>query len=427
MCVCVCVCVCRERAEELEKTASREAKGLVAAQDKAFEDRVSRADDMALAEYEQALVIGDSAARMVTDAKRKSQLLQKGADSLSNAKSTMASTDAFQSLSGELAPNQSLNARDFLAKVQGMTDEVMKKKREQEKILEDTSTLAHEQRFQEIWEKVDANGDGHLDRAEITQVFKDMGKELTAEEADKAFEEMDGDGSGEIDFEEAFSWWENQDPEAQAALQESVKAMKHELDELADESDSVARALEKAQGDGDMRERLEKLRSEGIKTVASADSVDAAIQNSAFVTEIKDVVVTYIQSAVAGIDLPDISGSKEWGAYEITGLAIESISIVPENVQIDIAQGVDIKLLNIGSVFKAFQWSFTKDTFPRVKDGGDATAQMVDLSVEISFDIGKKPSGLPACLPACLPVAWRGAMHKTVDWPRHYYPDKTIS
>jgi len=38
---------------------------------------------------------------------------------------------------------------------------------------------------------------------------------------------------------------------------------------------------------------------------------------------------------------------------------------------------------------------------------------MVDLSVEISFDIGKKPSGLPACLPACLSrgVAWRNAQN----------------
>ncbi len=33
------------------------------------------------------------------------------------------------------------------------------------------------------------------------------------------------------------------------------------------------------------------------------------------------------------------------------------------------------------------QWSFNKETFPRVKDGGDATAQMIDLSVQISFNI----------------------------------------
>ena len=87
--------------------------------------------------------------------------------------------------------------------------------------------------MQEVWEQVDENGDGHLDAAEVTRVLKDMGKELTDAEAAEAFALMDKDGSGEIDFDEAFAWWENQDPEAQAALQESVKAMKHELDELA--------------------------------------------------------------------------------------------------------------------------------------------------------------------------------------------------
>lgn len=119
-----------ERAEQLEKEAARNAKSLVTEQDAVFEQRVTRADAMAEAEYEQALVIGDHAARLVTDAKRKSKLIQKGADSLSNAKNTMASTDSFQQMASELQPNQTLNARDFLAKVQGMTDEVMRKKRE---------------------------------------------------------------------------------------------------------------------------------------------------------------------------------------------------------------------------------------------------------------------------------------------------------
>eukprot|EP01043_Picozoa_sp_COSAG02_P092879 COSAG02_NODE_29449_length_569_cov_0.736170_1_plen_106_part_00 len=87
--------------------------------------------------------------------------------------------------------------------------------------------------LQEIWEEVDENGDGRLDASEVTRVLSGMGKELTEAEAAEAFAEMDKDGSGEIDFDEAFAWWENQDPEAQAALQESVKAMKYELDELA--------------------------------------------------------------------------------------------------------------------------------------------------------------------------------------------------
>lgn len=49
--------------------------------------------------------------------------------------------------------------------------------------------------------------------------------------------------------------------------------------------------------------------------------------------------------------------AKDWGAYEIKGLAIERIDIVADNVQIDIGEGVEIRLLSIGSVFKPFQVS----------------------------------------------------------------------
>ena len=59
--------------------------------------------------------------------------------------------------------------------------------------------------MQEVWEQVDKNGDGRLDASEVTRVFNDMGKELTEAEAAEAFAEMDKDGSGEIDFDEAFA------------------------------------------------------------------------------------------------------------------------------------------------------------------------------------------------------------------------------
>ena len=42
----------------------------------------------------------------------------------------MTETAGFQTLKSELQPNTQLNAMDFLSKVQGMTDEVMKKKRD---------------------------------------------------------------------------------------------------------------------------------------------------------------------------------------------------------------------------------------------------------------------------------------------------------
>ena len=91
---------------------------------------------------------------------------------------------------------------------------------------------------------MDTNGDGTLDAAEVRSVMQSMGKKFTDAEFEEAMAEMDKDGSGALDFEEAFAWWHAQDPGAQMQLEQSVKGMKLELDELADESDRVAQALD---------------------------------------------------------------------------------------------------------------------------------------------------------------------------------------
>jgi len=83
-----------------------------------------------------------------------------------------------------------------------------------------------------------------LDAAEVRSVMQSMGKKFTDAEFEEAMAEMDKDGSGALDFEEAFAWWHAQDPGAQMQLEQSVKGMKLELDELADESDRVAQALD---------------------------------------------------------------------------------------------------------------------------------------------------------------------------------------
>ena len=44
---------------------------------------------------------------------------------------------------------------------------------------------------------------------------------------------------------------------------------------------------------------------------------------------------------------PVISGSKDWGAYEISGLAIDSIEILPENVQVLPRLQLDLSALHL--------------------------------------------------------------------------------
>lgn len=63
------------------------------------------------------------------------------------------------------------------------------------------------QRLAEVWATVDADNSGTLDTSEVKSVLQLMGQELSSREFMRAMDQMDGDGSGEVDFEEFSKWW----------------------------------------------------------------------------------------------------------------------------------------------------------------------------------------------------------------------------
>ena len=60
----------------------------------------------------------------------------------------------------------------------------------------------------DLFNKIDTDGSGFLDREEIAQLSVELGKPLTEAELDKAMLSMDADGSGEVDLEEFVGWFE---------------------------------------------------------------------------------------------------------------------------------------------------------------------------------------------------------------------------
>lgn len=60
----------------------------------------------------------------------------------------------------------------------------------------------------ELFNKIDTDGSGYLDREEIAQLSEELGKPLSKAELDDAMHSMDADGSGEVDLEEFISWFE---------------------------------------------------------------------------------------------------------------------------------------------------------------------------------------------------------------------------
>jgi ribosomal protein L12E/L44/L45/RPP1/RPP2 len=58
-----------------------------------------------------------------------------------------------------------------------------------------------------LFDMVDADGSGELDREEVSRLSKDMGAALSDAELDTAMSKMDQDGSGLVDFDEFRSWY----------------------------------------------------------------------------------------------------------------------------------------------------------------------------------------------------------------------------
>ena len=60
-----------------------------------------------------------------------------------------------------------------------------------------------------LFASIDADGSGTLDGPEIRQLARKLGytNELTREQLVDAMLEMDGDDSGEVDFDEFYDWW----------------------------------------------------------------------------------------------------------------------------------------------------------------------------------------------------------------------------
>ncbi len=141
--------------------------------------------------------------------------------------------------------------------------------------------------------------------------------------------------------------------------------------------------------DGSESNALAKAQQDGLKLLGSSggDPVQAMQQNPQFVAQLKTLVVTYVQDAVMGAKIPDVANKKDWGNYEITDLAVESMEIDPANLIVTIKNDVRIDLTRVSAKFKSFNWTYNKTTFPKAKDAGIAEVNIEGLEAHVSFEM----------------------------------------
>jgi Ca2+-binding EF-hand superfamily protein len=89
----------------------------------------------------------------------------------------------------------------------------------------------------ELFDEVDTDGSGEVDAAEVAQLVQNLGIKMNPSELQDAMAKMDIDGSGEVEFEEFYHWWMS--PSTIGSMKKSrdrMEAVKNLFDTLDDDS-----------------------------------------------------------------------------------------------------------------------------------------------------------------------------------------------
>ena len=76
----------------------------------------------------------------------------------------------------------------------------------------------------QLFEEIDADESGLLDREEVAELAESLGAPLSTAELDDAMLQMDEDGSGEVDFDEFASWFRKLENSGAEVLHENIGA-----------------------------------------------------------------------------------------------------------------------------------------------------------------------------------------------------------
>ena len=64
------------------------------------------------------------------------------------------------------------------------------------------------ERLRVLWDELDADGSGDLDREEVRSVMKKMGRNVSEAKLDRIMVDMDRNGDGLVDYDEFVNWWD---------------------------------------------------------------------------------------------------------------------------------------------------------------------------------------------------------------------------
>eukprot|EP01043_Picozoa_sp_COSAG02_P006769 COSAG02_NODE_195_length_29750_cov_79.793329_31_plen_764_part_00 len=221
-------------------------------------------------------------------------------------------------------------------------------------------TQKSEVELRKVFEDADTDKGGSLDRDEINALAVKLGKRLSRKELDEAMQDMDEDGSNEVDFDEFSQWWQDSvkkielgnvvgvvqainkvdgpsfDKKDAKQLRIFLDEISYMINEIAEKTNLAYAAEDYEQldefQDAASRNRLAKLRpSTRAITIgtASPQSTTTPLAGASGNTVMAEFSIDNLQPAapsrvLAGLSLPSIEELQQW-SFPVLNYSMEQL------------------------------------------------------------------------------------------------------
>eukprot|EP01052_Picozoa_sp_SAG31_P042607 SAG31_NODE_6821_length_1878_cov_1.327150_2_plen_364_part_00 len=132
--------------------------------------------------------------------------------------------------------------------------------------------MPSEAQLLQLFDEIDTDGSGLLDREEVANLAESLGAPLSTSELDQAMLEMDEDGSGEVDFEEFRLWFSKQEEGGGNGKSKWAQALVYQLESYNARMTSTIAAMGSSNIDGSLKNldtMIEQMAPEAKQNFAS--------------------------------------------------------------------------------------------------------------------------------------------------------------
>ena len=137
-----------------------------------------------------------------------------------------------------------------------------------------------------------------------------------------------------------------------------------------------------------VQDQLKVLHSSGMTLSGGEDVSRVLAEHPDLLDDIKKLISIYVEDTVMGMSIPNIAGDKDWGRYSLENISIAKVQLPPQGLDLAIGTGVAVSIKGATAELGEFNWHYAKtNSFPKLKDSGNATASVSGLDIDVRFEI----------------------------------------